>query len=121
MREADFSRPRPRPAADESCVRNRVMRGAKRPPRHQAGARRQEPCHRMDRRHIDRLVERERRQDSRHTPRHHRLARTGWSDDEQVVAARTGYFNCPTREELPANIRQVRARRAVWKVAGSGW
>ena len=75
----------------------------------------------MHRGHVDRLVERERGQDSRHTPGHHRLARTRRADDEQVVAARTGDFNRPAREELAADIRQVGAPGSVGQIADAGW
>ena len=48
----------------------------------------EESCHGVELGHLERLVTRHRRQDRGEPAREHRLARTGWSDHEDVVSAR---------------------------------
>ena len=73
VREADLAGPRMLPAADERHVRDRVMRRPERALGQQSRAGRQEPGHGMDRRRLERLVERQRREDRRP------LAAPSWS------------------------------------------
>ena len=87
----------------------------------QSRARRQQAGDRVDRRHLERFVERQRRQNARQPARQHRLARAGRADEQQVVAAGRGDLERPPRQRLPAHVGQVdvavRARRHV--AAGS--
>ncbi len=68
---------------------------------------RKQSGHGMNRRDFDRLLERQRRQNSRHAPRHHRLSRAGRTDGQQVVAACAGDFERATRQELTADIGEI--------------
>ena len=63
----------------------------------------------MHGRHFHRLVERERREDARHPPRHHRLSGARRPDDEKVVASGAGDLDGATRQELTADVGEVRA------------
>jgi hypothetical protein len=110
--EADLARTRLRPAADQRGIRDGVMRRAKRPVGEQAGARRQQADDRVDRRDFERLVEGERRQDSRHAPGHHRLAGAWRSDQQQVVSTGGRDLERTPRQQLSSNVRQIRRRRA---------
>ena len=73
----------------------------------------------MNRRDLERLVERQRRQNARHAPRHHRLARAGRTDEQQVVAAGAGDFERATRQQLTADIGEVGDRRAAMRPAAA--
>ena len=65
MREARLSRPRAGPAADDRGHRRAVVRRAEGRPRDQRPLGRQEPGHRVDARHLERLARLQRRQDRR--------------------------------------------------------
>ncbi len=97
------------------------MRRAKRTFAEKAGARAQQSGHRVHRRRIERLVERQWRQNPRDAPRHHRLARTRWSDQEQIVSAGRGNFERAPREQLAAYIAQVGQVASVGQVARAGY
>ena len=111
MREADLAGTRLRSAADQRGVRDRVMRRAKRALGDQPRARRQQADDRVDRRDVERLVERQRRQDARHASRHHRLAGARRSDEQQVVTAGRGDLERAPREQLAADVGEIRAER----------
>ena len=61
----------------------------------------------MHRGHLERLVEGERRQDSRHAPGHHRFAGAGRTDEQQVVTAGRGDFERAPREQLSADVGEI--------------
>ena len=107
MREADLTRPGLRSAAGQGGVRHRVMRRAKRPHRHEPRARRQQTHHRVDRRHLQRLVSRQHRQQSRESSREHRLARAGRAYEEQVVAAGRSELERTAAHRLAVHVRQI--------------
>ena len=65
----------------------------------------------MDRGHIECFLERQRWQDSRHAPRHHRFSGAGRADQQDVVAAGGGHFERPAREQLPAHVGEVGKRQ----------
>ena len=107
VRERDLAGPRDRAAADERDVRDGVMRRAKRPLAEQAHAGRQRAGDRMDRRALQRFVERQRRQDRSQPPRQHRLAGAGRARQQQVVAAGRRDFERAAREQLPAHVGKI--------------
>ncbi len=107
VREADLARPRHAAAADQGRVRDGVVRRAERPVRHQARVGRQQARHRVDRRDLQRLVERQRRQEPRQAPRQHRLARAGRPDHQQVVAAGGGDLERPPGQVLAVHVAEV--------------
>src|SRR5207253_10415082 len=61
--ERHLARMRRAAAADQARDRDRVVRGAARTPRHELAVPRQEPRDAPDRRHLENLVARERRQE----------------------------------------------------------
>ena len=65
---------------------------------------------RVDGGRLERLVERERRQDARQPPRHHRLARARGADEQQVVPAGRRNLERPPRQRLAAHVGEVAAR-----------
>lgn len=62
-----------------------MMRRAERPPPDQRLVRRQQVRHAVDARHLERLLDRQRRQDRRQRARHERFARAGRAAHEAVV------------------------------------
>ena len=120
VREADLAWARMLAAADERDVRDRVMRRAERPLGQQPRAGRQESGDRVDRRRLERLLERQRRQDRRDSPRHHRLARAGRADHQHVVAARGGDLERAARQRLAVDVREVAVERRVAAAEGGG-
>ncbi len=128
MGEADLAGPRLRSAADERRVRDRVVRRAKRTLGDEPRVRRQQTGHRMHGGDLQRLVEGQRRQDPGQPPRHHRLAGTGRTDQQQVVAAGAGDLERAAREELAADVGEIGAhlaaaggRAGTTAAAGDGW
>ena len=62
---------------------------------------RKQPDHRVDTRHLERLLVAERRQDPRQPAREHRLARAGRTGQEQVVAPGGGDLERPAPRRCP--------------------
>ena len=118
VREADLAGTGELPSADERDVRDGVVRRAERPLREEADPRRQQPRDRVHRARLQCLVERQRRQDARHAPRHHRLAGAGWANHEDVVAAGCRDFERAARQGLRQHIGEVRC--AVMGLKHSG-
>jgi hypothetical protein len=85
MRQRDLARVGRRAAADEARHRDRMVRRAEGPLRHQRATGGQEPRHRPDRGDFQHLVARRRRQDCRKAPRQHRLASARRADEQHVV------------------------------------
>jgi hypothetical protein len=89
MGERDLARPRAQPAADQRRHAGGMMRGAERPAVGERAAL-DLAGDRGDHRDFEQFLRHERRQDGGKPRRQHRLARAGWSDHEQVVAAGGG-------------------------------
>jgi hypothetical protein len=84
-----------------------VMRRAKGARCKQSRAGRQQTGDRMDRRRFERFFERQRRQDSRYTARHHRLACARRADHQRIVSAGCRDLERPPTERLPVNVREI--------------
>ena len=120
VREADLAGARMLAAADERHVRDGVMRRAERPLRQQPRAGRQQPGDGVDRRRLERLVERQRREDRRHSPRHHGLAGARRADHQHVVAAGGGNLERPPRQRLPMDVGEVAVEAARLSAGAAG-
>ena len=105
VRERDLARSHARAAAaDERDARRAVVRRAER----RSGLQRRDrarPGRRVDARDLERGVAIERRHDRRQAAGEHRLADAGWSDEQQVMAARG------RGREREARVARGRARR----------
>ena len=108
MGETDLAGTRLRAAANQRDVGDGVMRGAKGTIRQQTGASWKQSGNRMHRGHLERFVERERRQNARQPPRHHRLPRARWTDQQQIVTAGGCDLERAAREELAADVGEIR-------------
>jgi hypothetical protein len=62
----------------------------------------------MNRRHLDRLFKRQRRQDSGEPSGQHRFARAGRADHQEVVAAGRGNFDGAPCKRLSVQVTQIR-------------
>ena len=85
-----------------------------------------ESRHRVDGGDVERLVERQRRQDPRQPPRHHRLAGARRADEQRVVAAGGGNLQRPARQRAgrarprnQASYSRRRRRRGALATAGT--
>src|SRR5450756_2063456 len=58
--------------------------------------------------HLETFLARERRKDSRQTPRQHRLARPGRAGEKDVVAPCRRELQSPARDRLTPDVREVR-------------
>ena len=124
VRETDLTRTWMLTAADECHVRDRVMRRPERAFGQQPGAGWQEPGYGVDGRRLERLIERQRREDGGHSPGHHGLAGARWPDHQHVVAAGGGNLECPPRQRLTMDIREVAIEaNDLWRRAqrDRGW
>ena len=83
-----------------------MVRAAERPGAGQ-GAAGDQAGHRMDHGGFQQLARRQRRQDAGQARGHHRLARPGRADEEQVVAAGRGDLQSPFGALLAFHIAQV--------------
>ena len=111
MSEAHLAGPRQAAAPDEAGGRDRVVGRAERPPRDEWAAGVEQPGHRVDAGDLDRLVQRERRQEPRQPPGEHRLAAPGGPDHEHGVPAGGGHLERPPGGALPAHLGEVGAGR----------
>ena len=102
VRERDLAGPRARSASDHRGSRRAVVRRAKRRDGDERPFRGKQPRHGVDARHLQRLLAHERRQDPWQPPREHRLARSRWPLQEQVVGA--------GRRDLERSARRAPAR-----------
>ena len=93
-------------AAEERGVGDRAVRGPHRARGDQRAAV-EEPGDALDRGHLDRFVEVERREDRGEAAREHRLAGSRRTDEENVVTARGGDLEGPLRRLLPTNVGEV--------------
>ena len=90
VRQRHLAGPRDGAAADQAGVGDGVVRRAERPGRDERPVRARSAADRVDPRRLERLVERQRRQDGRQPLGEHRLARAGRADHQDVVAAGRG-------------------------------
>ena len=106
-------------AADERDVRDRcgAARGtaARRAGRRPAGS---VPATEWIALDLERLVERQRRQDPRQPPRQHRLARAGRADEQQVMSAGRGDLERAARPAPAPDVREVGMPAPVARPAG---
>ena len=119
--QADLPRPHSiRPAADHRDRRGAVMRGSERRPDHQPARRQREPGYRMDPADLQggRLVEG--RQETGKPVGQHRLPRTRWPDQEDMMAAGGRHLQRPPGPSLTPYIRQVRTVDPGWTPVGIG-
>ena len=115
VRQADLTRPRRLTAADERDIGDRVVRRAKRPFGHEPGAAGEEAGDRMDRRDLERLLERQRRQHPGHAPRHHRLSGAGRPHHQGVVPAGRRDLERAPRERLSVHVREIPRTASRWR------
>ena len=109
VRETHLARARHAAAADEPRRRDGVVRRSKRTRRERRARRRQQAGHRVDRRHLERLVLGERRQDRRQPARQHRLPRPGRTDQQARVTAGRRDLERALRRVLPDDVGEVGA------------
>src|SRR6266545_2072705 len=117
MRETRFARPRTRPAAHDCGRGRRVVGSAKRRAVEQRLPGREKPGNGMDPRHLERLLQRERRENPREPAREHRLPRPGRTGEQEVMAPRGGELERPSSAFLPTHFREIR----VIAIRGSAW
>src|SRR5438034_11287690 len=107
MCQRNLARFRYRAAADQSGLRDGVVRRFEWPLGDQTAASRQTGDG-MDPGYLERLFKLERRQDRRQTLCQHCLARTRRADEKNVVAAGAGYFQSAFGGLLAANLAKVK-------------
>jgi hypothetical protein len=110
MRERHLAGPDGIPAAEERRVGDRAVGRADRPRRHERAAVEQ-ARDAVDGGHLDRLVQRERREDRRQPASEHRLPGPGRADQQDVVTPRRGDLERALRRRLPADVGEVARRR----------
>ena len=108
MSERELPGARVGTAARERCRRSAVMGRAERALVQEPAARGKAARHAPDARDLEALLARERRKDSGQTSRQHRLARPGRAGEEDVVAPGGRELQCPARDRLTADVREVR-------------
>ena len=109
MREADLARLSESAAAtNQAGSRDAVVRRAKRGPQRGGRAFAERASKRVDRRHLERGVEPEVRQERRERPSQHGLAGTGRARHQQVVPSGRGDLERALRLALAANSSEVR-------------
>jgi len=118
VRERDFAGPRDRAAANETGVRNGVVRRAKRRHAHESRTGRQQRSNAIDSRHLHCLVFAHRWQYGWHGPGKERLPAAGWPAHDQVVSARCRNFECSLCVFLSHHVRKVRGGRIVGHIFG---
>lgn len=107
MRQRDFTRFGAQTAADKGCHRSAVVRGAKWARARQTPAF-QQARHRMQHRHFEQFLTRERRQKPRQTLRQHGFARARRTNEQNVVRTRGCNFERALGLLLSAHVTQIR-------------
>ena len=108
VRQADFARTRRSgAAADQSGVRDGVMRRAKGPAGQQADAARKQPGDAMDLRGLDGFLKRQRRKNAGESFREHGFAGAGRPDHQNIVAAGGSHFERALGGGLAADIAEI--------------
>ncbi len=113
VRQADLAGARPAPAADQPGVADGVVRRAEGAAAHQRRPGGQQAADRVDLRHLQRLRERQARQDRRQRAGQQRLARPRRSGHDRVVPAGRGDLQPALDLLLPPHVRQVDAGRRL--------
>jgi ADP-ribose pyrophosphatase len=109
---------RVRAAADDRLRRRAVVRRAERPHVHERPAGRQKSGDRLDTRHFDRLLGRERREDAREAAREHRLPGPGRTGEQEIVSTRCRELERAAGTLLPAHLREVGVSRCRRRTVG---
>ena len=107
VRQADFSGPGYRPAADQTGIRNCMVRSPERTRRNQSCLVRKQAGNRVDLGGFNRLVETHRRQNSRKPARQHGLTGTRRPDQHDVVPAGHRHFHRALRLILPFDVFEI--------------
>ena len=94
-------------ATDETHERDGVMRRTERRSGHSPTGRHRHVCRRVHHGARQCLLVGECRQDARQPSSQHRLARTGWPHQQQVVCASSGNFQCMTCNGLTTHVGKV--------------
>ena len=111
---ADLPGPQPgAPAADQGDGRGAVVRGTERGTKAQLARGHVQPGSRVDHRHLERFLRRQRRQQARQPRRQHGLARPRRADHEQVVTTGGGHLQGLAPERLAPHLGQVGGRGGV--------
>ena len=120
VRERNLARRGVRPAADEPDVGHGVVRRAEGALRQKRRPGRQEPGDGVDLRRLERLVERERRENRGDAAREHRLAGAGRADHQKVVSAGDGDLHRALGHLLALHLGEVRRSGRRARVAEHG-
>ena len=107
VRETDFAGTRAVATTDQADFAHRMVRGAKRARAGQTAGGGEHPGDAVNGHDFQRLVGRERREETGQTPRKHCLARPRWPDHQEVVAPCRCDLECATGAGLTAHIGQV--------------
>src|SRR5436305_255065 len=102
MGERDLARPWGAPSANEPRGRDRVMRCPEWPRVRKFAA--ADPRHTVNSGDLQGLLKGRRRQDAGEPAGEHGLPGSGWTDHEEVVAARGGDLQRPARIELAVHV-----------------
>ena len=119
MREGDLAGLGAQAAAGQGGHAGGVVRRTERPLAGQ-GALGDQPRHRVDHGGFKQLLRGQRRQEPGRAAGHHRLARAGRTDEQQVVAASRGDLQGPLGAFLAFHIAQIGRRLVVPHRAGLG-
>src|SRR5215212_10081956 len=119
MRERHLARPRITAASGEPRGGNGMVRRPERPPRHKRPVTLAARAVHLG--HFYALLYGERRQNSRHAPREHGLARTRWTTHDYVMRSSRGHFEGALGVSLPGYVGEVFRGEAVTPVLGRGF
>jgi len=107
VRQAYFAGSGHRPAADQSRIGNRMMRGSERPRGYQSGLIAKQAGDGMDFCCLNRFLESHWRQNRGKPSSEHRLSGSGRSNQDNVVAAGDGDFHGALRLILPFDVSEI--------------
>src|SRR5690606_30419252 len=95
------------PSSDQSSIRDRVVRIAEGAMMQQSCSASQQSCDGMDLCCFQRLLKRERRQDTCGATGQHRFSGTGGTNENYVVSSCCCHFQCPFGSGLSFDIRKI--------------
>ena len=110
MRERRLAGPHAWAAPDQGLRGDGVVRRPEGRPIH-CLAISEEACGRVDSRHLEHFVVRERREDPRQGSRKHRLTRARRPIEHEIVSPSSSYFKRTLRALLPFHLRDIDHRR----------
>ena len=116
VRQADLPRARPGSTTHQPGMTGGVVRRPERPLAHQRRLRRQQSAHTVDAGHLQRLVDRHRRQDRRQGPRQQRLARARRPAHDQVVRTGRRHLQAPLDVLLALDVGEIGSRSVVGRL-----